>query len=305
MILKLRKEPFELRKRRLLKPRMRFSAEEESYSISLAKGYEGELRFDQLEERYSKEWIVLRDLLFEVNHSLFQIDTLIIFPDLIYVFDIKNFNEDYIIEGDKWLAGNSRREVKNPLHQLQRCETLFRRLLQEIGFSIGIRPFMMFVNPDFFLYQAPLNQPFVFPSQLIRFMNQLSLKSVKLQKRHFQLAEQLISLHIDKYPNPRAMTYSYEHLKKGPTCEKCGSLVSVSGEKLAVCPQCGHIEVLKSVLMRNVEDYAFLFPERKITTNDIFEWSGGQIVKKTIQKTLSKNLTSVSHGMHRYYIFES
>lgn len=296
---KIRKEPFELKGLRYLKSRMKLSSEEIHY-LNLAKGFKGELQFDKFVENYSKKWLVLNDLLLEVNHSLFQIDTLIIFHDVFYVFDVKNSEEDFYIDGEKWYK-IEKKDAKNPLHQLQRCDTLFRRLLHELGFHTPIKSYVSFINPEFFLYNAPMNPSMIFLPQLKRFMEKLSEKPVKLQKKHFDLAERLISLHIEMYPNSKLPAYSYDQLEKGPTCGKCGMIVTDGSEKIACCRHCGHMESLQAALLRNVEEYAFLFPDRKITTNNIFDWSGGFFSKKSIRKVLSENFTSVGHGKYRFF----
>ncbi|XJZ26774.1 nuclease-related domain-containing protein [Bacillota bacterium Lsc_1132] len=230
---KPREKSLELRTLECLRTRMKLSTEEEQHYMNLEKGYEGEVFFDKMVEKYSKDWLILKDLLFEINHTMFQVDSLVIFHDLIYVFDVKNYDGDFFIEGGKWYSAN-KKEVTNPLHQLQRCERLFLRLLQENSCYLPIKPYVSFVNPEFYLYQAPLNQPFIFLPQLQRFLSKLRLKPVKLQKSHFNLAERLISLNIKNYPNMKLPLYTYEQLEKGITCAHCHKFVVALNEKMVI-----------------------------------------------------------------------
>jgi hypothetical protein len=146
--MKHRYESLELKIMRSLNVRMKLETKEENYYLNLEKGYEGEQKFDKWTENFSDNCLVLNDLLLEYNNTIFQIDSLIISSNTIYLFEVKNYEGDFFIEADRWYS-LSKTEIKNPLHQLQRNESLFRRLLQDLGFNISIEPYPIFVNPEF------------------------------------------------------------------------------------------------------------------------------------------------------------
>ncbi len=301
MNVNVREKSLELRILETLRPRMKLASEDEKRFQSLAKGYEGEVFFDNVMDNYSRGWLVLKDLLFEINHSLFQIDSLVIFHDLIYVFDIKNFVGDYFIEGDKWYSVN-KKELTNPLHQLQRCEHLFLRLLHEMNCYLPIKSYISFVNPEFYLYQAPLNQPFIFLPQLQRFLGRLYLKPVKLQKSHFALAEQLLALNIKNYRNMKLPLFTYELLRKGIICENCHQFVELLNDKMVICRHCGRMESIHSAILRSVEEFRLLFPEQRVTKYTIFEWCDGVASQSMIQRELKENFTITGRGKTTHYI---
>jgi hypothetical protein len=101
------------------------------------------------------ERIILNDFLFEANNTFYQIDYLFLTTHTINLFEVKNYEGDFY-ERDKWYS-SSKLEIKNPLLQLKRNESLFRRLLQENNFSFFIKAYLVFVNPEFHLYPARLN----------------------------------------------------------------------------------------------------------------------------------------------------
>ena len=68
IVLKERKEPIELKKLRLLNPRMKLSHQEELYYLNLEKGYQGELIFDQFMKNLSTDWPMVNDLLLKQGH---------------------------------------------------------------------------------------------------------------------------------------------------------------------------------------------------------------------------------------------
>lgn len=139
------------------------------------KGYEGEVKFDQHTENLQEERFILNDLLLEVNNSYFQIDTLIISQGINYLIDIKNY-EGWLLPGiGQALFGKNRpRKYKNRINQLKRSETLFTQLLHNLKYTYLVESSVIFINPEFTLYQAPMDQPIIFPSQVNRFIDDLN-----------------------------------------------------------------------------------------------------------------------------------
>jgi len=98
---KVRTEPLELQVMRILIARADLAESDRQYYRNLEKGYEGELFFDSITRQLQSNCLILNDLLLEANHSTFQIDSLIIFPNSLQVFDIKNNEGDHYFEEDK------------------------------------------------------------------------------------------------------------------------------------------------------------------------------------------------------------
>ncbi|MFS0864225.1 nuclease-related domain-containing protein [Fredinandcohnia sp. 179-A 10B2 NHS] len=69
--------------------------------VTAEKGYQGEVLFDQMMQSLSIEHLILNDLLLEVGNTHFQIDSLLIRQNKIHLYDVKNFEGDYYLEGDK------------------------------------------------------------------------------------------------------------------------------------------------------------------------------------------------------------
>ena len=168
-VYKQRTKPFELKMLESLHRRKALPEEEKRYYYNLAKGYEGEVTFDQLTEQLDCECLILNDLLLNANNTSFQIDSVIVTLGKIYVYEVKNFDGDYYYEADR-LFKKPKYEVTNPLHQLVRSESLLRQLLLRNGFNFQIEAFIVFINQAFTLYQAPLNTPIIFPTQVNQHM---------------------------------------------------------------------------------------------------------------------------------------
>ncbi|MGC4379477.1 NERD domain-containing protein, partial [Fictibacillus sp. Mic-4] len=193
-------------------------------------------------------------------------------------------------------------EVNNPLIQLKRSESLLRQLLQSLGYHLPIVASVVFINPEFTLYHAPLHLPFIFPTQLNRYFRKLNNLQSKLSRKHKDLANQLFSLHCEEAPYRQLPSYDFDRLRKGITCAKCDSFsINVEGKNVN-CQECGHEEGIAAAIMRNVEEFKFLFPDRKITTNSIYEWCKIIESKKKIKRVLDKNLKTV--GARRWYHYQ-
>lgn len=247
MPFKARTESLELKILRILNKRMELPENKQKYYLNLEKGYEGEVQFDLLTEKLESDCLILNDLLLEINNTTFQIDTSIIYQDLIHLVEVKNFEGDFCYEDDSFHTVSGQ-ELNNPLDQLKRSKLLFRQLIQNLGCNLTVEAHVVFINPDFTLYQAPKNLPFIFPTQLNRFLKKLNHKQSKLNNRHTKLAEQLVSLHLNQSPYTRLPPYDYDQLKKEITCKSCNSFaLSVRGKGM-VCINCGYRELVESNL---------------------------------------------------------
>ena len=300
MVIKPRPVPDDLKIMRSLNTRMNLSEKEKTYYSNREKGFEGELMFDKLTEKLQSSCLILNDLLLEVKNNEFQIDSNIIFQETIYLFDVKNYDGDFFCKGDRFYT-RSGDEIKNPQIQLQRCESLFRQYLQNPGMNFSVEAYVVFINPEFTLYQAALDTPFIFPNQLTRFMKKLNMKQSTLSERHTKLANQLIADHKTKSRYTLLPQYEYEKVQKGVTSASCNSFNVSVRERNLVCEECGAEEDIDSAVIRTVEEFKLLFPERKITTNQVQEWC--QIVesKKTIGRILKKYYKAMGYGQWSYY----
>ncbi|ALC80636.1 MULTISPECIES: nuclease-related domain-containing protein [Bacillus] len=298
---KSRIESAELLTLKSLNTRMNLPNKDKQHYFNLKKGYEGELIFDSLTEKLKCECIILNDLLLKVNNSMFQIDSLIIISETIYFFELKNYEGDYYYQSDR-LYKENKTEIINPLIQLSRSEALLRQLLQNLEFNLRVDASVVFINPKFTLYQTPLDNPFIFPTQVKRYLQKLNTTPTKLNGKHKVLADKLISMHIEDSPFKHVKSYEYDELQKGITCEKCNSFsIYVEGRKCA-CKECGHEELVAVAVMRSVNEFKLLFPNLKITTNVIHEWCKVVKSKKRIRRILEKNFKIV--GVHQWSFYE-
>lgn len=298
---KSRTESNELRILRVLNKRMNLSEKEKQYYFALEKGYEGEKIFDSFTVKLMCDCLILNDLLLQVNNTTFQIDSMVITSETIIFYEIKNYEGDYYMESDRFYK-KPKIEYNNPLHQLERSESLLRQLLDNLGLKMTIEGLVVFINPQFTLYQAPLNKPFILPTQINRYMKKMDKLPSKLNGKHKILADKLISLHRQEAPYTQLPSYEYTMLQKGDTCIDCDSFTILVEGGRCICQECGHEERVTSSILRNVMEFQLLFPNEKITTNIIHDWSNGIFSKKRIRNILGEYFKIV--GVHQWTYYE-
>ncbi|MCM3124779.1 MULTISPECIES: nuclease-related domain-containing protein [unclassified Mesobacillus] len=301
MLLKKRTESNELVALRYLNTRMELAANEKFHLVNLEKGYKGEVEFDRMTENLPEERYIMDDLLLQVNNSYFQIDKVIISGGLIHLLDVKYHEGDFYLESDKFYSLKSGKEYKNPVIQLKRSETLFRQLLQNLKLNYLIQASVVFNNPEFTLYQAPMDQPIILPTQINRFLKELTNTPSKLDENHKILAQKLLSLHHDKNPFTTLPEYDYDQMEKGMHCRTCGSFNTSIKIRNLVCGKCGSFENVEQSIVQQIEEFKLLFPERKITTQSIYEWCNIDLNKRRITRVLKKNYSAKGTTSDTYY----
>ncbi|MBS4194461.1 nuclease-related domain-containing protein [Lederbergia citri] len=299
MKIKQRLENKELMVYRLLNSRNKLLNEDSTKLARLEKGFKGELIFDERIDRLSKSWLILNDIQLESNETDFQIDSIIVAQKLLLLFEIKNHEGDYYIEDDQWYYMNGT-PLQNPMSQLERKELLLQRLLRELGSNIPIESYLVYVNPNFHLYNAPRNPSIIFPTQLNRFFDELNKIPTNISEPHKKLAYKLVSMHKSE-SRSNIPKYSYEEVRKGIMCSICCSFRLEIKKSIFICKNCEGTENKTTAILRSVDEYHLLFPERKITTINIYEWCKGIVSKKLIQRILSKNFIAKGNAKSTYY----
>ncbi|MCM3123085.1 MULTISPECIES: nuclease-related domain-containing protein [unclassified Mesobacillus] len=301
MAFKERNEPIILSKLRILNKRLALSDEEKRYLSNLEKGYQGELQFDAMTETLTSNCLILNELLLEVEKATFQIDTLIIFADTLYVFEIKNNHGDYLYKQEGLTSTTTGASMKNPLDQLNRTKLLFKKLLNQLGYNFKLQGSVVFVNPEFTLYHAQPELPFIFPTQIKRLLNHLNNQPGKVSTNHNKLASKLVSIHQTDSLSNKLPSFHYDELKKGITCLECESFAVTASHKFLECDDCGRRELIESAVIRTVSELMILFPNKEITSNTIQEWCKVINSKKKIRRILLKNFDTKGSKQWRKY----
>ncbi|MCT2535001.1 NERD domain-containing protein [Aquibacillus koreensis] len=280
---------------------MDLDEKDEKYYHNLEQGYQGECQFDTwLTKLNASNPVIVNDLLLEQNNTQFQIDSSLIVNRKLHMFEVKNFYGDFFIEGDQWF-NRTGTEIKNPLHQLRRAESLLRQFLQTLSLNVTIEPHIVFINPQFYLYHASPDLPIIFYPQLERFFQTLHTSLTGAQRNKDRLANYLISHHIKDAAFSRVPAYSFEELRKGVVCGRCNGYLSEYSRGFFICKKCKQTENIDHAVLRNIEQFKILFPEEKLISGVLNEWCA-IVPIRTIQRILGKNYYKIGKGRGAYYI---
>jgi hypothetical protein len=296
-----RLESEELRIYRSLDLRKKLTPKEKHYFAGLEKGFIGEDLFDQWLEPVLGDKILLPDMQFMPNTTFVQIDTLLLTSKQLYLFEVKYYEGDHVLEGDNLLRMDGT-DAKNPILQLKRNEPVLRRILDNLGCTLPIQPTAVFVNPRFHLYNAPVGLPIIYPAQLERFIAKLNQTPSFLKRTHTDLAAKLISSAVADNPYVRLPDYRYNELRKGIVCTGCGRFYLNYVKSTLTCTYCGRRESSYDAVLRSLKEFMLLFPKERITLSQAMEWCSIVKSPETMNKILGENYNLIKIGRSSHYV---
>lgn len=286
-----------------LDKRMKLPLEDRNRLRNMEKGFQGEELFDATVKQYLKgEGLVLNDLLLNANGNTFQIDSLIITPERICLFEIKNYSGDFTnIEGQ--FHTQHGKVVNHPSIQLQKSHTLLNKLLQEWDNQMHVDAHVVFVNPSFYLYQAKKSDPFLFHQQLPYYLNSLNGHKSVLKEQHRQLAELFIQSQKSEAPYQKELPpFHFEELKKGLSCNTCFNLSIIRNQRTARCTHCHNKEALDDLVRFNIKQYLYLYHQPTLTTATIHDWIGHSVDKRVVARLLKTDYKKIGHSKATLYL---
>ena len=300
MIYKQREMTGELRLLHALDRLLTLSPKDRKNYLHLLKGLKGERRFDKLLNNLKCDHIQIHDLLLEHNGTVFQIDTLLITKEKVFVYEVKNYQGEFFFDQERFFKV-PRQEIMNPLHQIGRSAPALTQLLRKHGYNLPIQFHVVFVNPEFTLFHAEQNTPIILPTQISDHLRMLNGFGSKLNQTHKHLAEKLIELHLKESPYQNRPEYEYDEVKKGVVCGGCGLMaVEVKGRKV-YCKHCNWVENLNTATVGLIKEYQLLFPDKKVTVSAIDDWCDSLISLKSISRILGQHFTRKGNLRWSYY----
>jgi len=284
-----------------LNNRLNLQKSEKTKYVNQLKGLKGERLFDSYIRQLEDKSFIINDLTLNNEERIFQIDTLLIFNNTVYLYEVKNYYGNYYYKDDE-ISSELGFKVLNPLGQLNRSKTFLSHILLKMEMNLNIEANIVFIHPEFYLYSTPPEKPFIFPPQLPRHVSSLLSQEVTMDRRQLVLAEKLVEQHIENYRPDNLPIYEWKELKKGVYCKKCGSFKCSETRSFRTCRHCGFTEKINSAIVRTIEEFELLFPEETITTNKIYYWCNQVYNKKRIMRLLKTNYKSIGLKHMTYYV---
>lgn len=248
-------------------------------------GYGGEILFDCNVGTiaHNQNLIHIKNFLFDYDEDKeCQIDNIVIANDIVYIFEIKNFNFDVVIDNDgNWTFEDGHVMEKSPTAQALAQKFILMNLFKEINIPLSIESFSVFMNPAQMIYG-------LYPGMNVLLSFQLDKKLPLLLKPNnydFTGMKRMIELRrkpISKYYKP--FDFDVKIMKKGIVCDECFKFIEKVSARNLICRSCNRkLSIKDAVRMMYLELKAYN-PELKITSNEISELSGGILTSATIRK---------------------
>ena len=283
-----------------LNARMNLPDEEKKKYENQVKGFAGEKQFDFHMTQTHPFGIILNDLVLTHRDTVFQIDSLLITNDSVYVYEVKNYTGTYFYKEDSFFA-ESGYKILNPLRQIDRSATYLHNVMLRLGYRLTIHSVIVFINPDFQLYSLLPNKLFVFSNQLSKHLNNLPSQDISLKHEQLELANKLKEFHNENYRPDNLPIYIFDHLKKGIICPICFSIRYTTTRQNYFCTACGYKETNRQAIERSIKEFKVLFPDLMLTTTRIYQWCGEIYSRQHIRIILKKNYQSQLSRHMTYY----
>ena len=223
-----------------------------------------------------------------------QLDFIMITSEAVFLYDVKNFSGIHHYQNGDFYTSSTK--YFNPLTQLDRAYDVLDILLKQKNCRLPIVKNLVFINPSFTLYGNDPNLPIILLSQLDQHFRTLSQQSNELTNYHHQIAEYIESKKVVKESYDLKIPYTFEALDKGVWCGSCLKQPMNASKRHFYCPSCKRLETKSAAVERSLIEFKLLFPNQKITPNQLVEWCGNTIshpYARQVIKTINKKLVFV------------
>lgn len=251
----------------------------------LENGYEGELLFDQVLKKYKVQYglIHVKDFLFEFDGGSkeIQIDNIVISHDACYIFEVKKFEFNLMMDDRNMFYFEDGRECTMLNNQTERQVGTVRQLLSDCGYPMAIHHRLVFINPNQTVYGMKKESPILLPNTMMRFLDNY----MKPNRRDYRFLEDALnerrllrSKHVNFYK------IDLDTLRKGVYCKSCSTRLIRSSRYKYSCNGCDvKISTLDAIKCL-IHDIRVLNPDYKMTSQFLSRLSDGEITGSAIRR---------------------
>lgn len=258
-------------------------------------GFGGEENFDKnmLEFRPTYPYAILHDLCLKENGVYFQIDSLLITPALIVMFEVKNVAGKIIVTANpmqfiRESPTGQRQVMQSPVFELERKEVFLKSWMKKRGVDLPVVKFVAFAYSNELQMEGSMDFNFAFNHEIPTLLYKLPIgESVLTQEKILRLASLMKGAHHEYNPFPLIETMGLEKMDvlTGVFCPKCGERGMHWQRKKWNCQKCYY--AASDCHHELVEDWFYLISDR--LTNQEFRWFSGvdnqDVAKRLLRKS--------------------
>lgn len=297
MLIKKRSEPLSLLGlesliRRLPNSHQQFPIIEEDLRRRKA-GYGGELNFDKHinEFRPTYPYGLLHDICLLYNGIYFQMDSVLIQPDKIIVFEIKNLGGKLTVKANPTQfiqeVNGERKIIQSPITELERKIIFMDRWLKKKGIDIPIKGMIGLAYTNELYIEEETSTEILFTHEIpIRLYNMLIADEILNRNKMIEIARDMVDAHCEYNPFPltKTLNIAKEDITPGIICPKCNREGMRWHLKKWHCTSCLHRDVDSHLSL--LDDWFYLMDNR-ITNRQFRAFTGLQnqdVAKRILKK---------------------
>ena len=251
----------------------------------LENGYEGELLFDQVLEQYKNQYdlIHVKDFLFKYDGGSkeIQIDNIVISHDVCYIFEVKKFGFNLVLDERNMFFYEDGRECTMLNNQSERQIGTMRQLLSECGYPMAINHRMVFINPNQTVYGVKKDSPILLPNTMKRFLDH----HMKPNRKDYRFLEDALNeRRLARSKHDTFYEIDLDVLRKGVYCADCATRMIRSSRYKYSCNGCDARISTLDAIRRLIHDIRVLNPDYRLTSQFLSRLSGGEISGSAIRK---------------------
>lgn len=276
----------------------------------LINGYEGEQLFDHYIEDYmTGDYQVIRDFSFDFV-TLTQVDTILITPTAIHVYEVKNYDADCLIENGTFHF-NGHEIYSNPLVQVENIRMRFKGMLSKIGYTGNVHFYVVMVNPNCTMKSDSQLNHVIMRNEIkshlksISSHHELMIDPAKVfdTAKVFDPAKVKKAILSQAVENHHQTNFKvgYHTLQPGFICYECGSMNMSPSYKQITCQHCGTSINKGQAIKQAVGEMSVLGQQEFITAKKVDEYTNHAIYKRTVGRFLLRFLRRSSRNNHKYH----
>lgn len=219
--------------------------------LNAKAGFGGEREFDYKLREFQPAYphAILHDICLQQDGTYFQMDSLLITPGFIVIFEIKNVAGKLNIttrptQFIKELPSGERSVLQSPIAELERKRFYLNNWLKQRNVEIPIVEFVVFAYQNELSIESPTTVPVAFSYEVPNYLRAMKVEREIIGAHQIKrIANKMVAAHQDYVPFPLCRQYKIDSgdIQRGIVCEQCQQLtMNWNQHKAWKCSACGH-----------------------------------------------------------------
>ncbi|WP_194841420.1 nuclease-related domain-containing protein [Sporosarcina obsidiansis] len=272
-------------------------------------GFGGEKEFDYQMREFAPQYphAILHDLFLKQGAVYFQIDSMLITPSIIILFEIKNIAGKLLVKQNptqfiRQVPGGERTVLRSPIEELERKKYFFDQWLQERKITIPLMDYVVFAYQNELTIENMASSRIAFSYEIPNKLRSMEMNSdILSQPQIHRLANELKQAHRMYESSPLTQKYDInsQELTSGVTCHTCNRLTMQWQAKRWRCQACGYLD--PAAHYTTLQEWYWI--KGDLLTNQQFR-QFSNIRSRHVAKRLLANPYTELHGKKRYSVYQ-